>query len=64
MGKNFFLATGMPLEVWQKAEGGEAIQFDEKNPVGKILKVMVKPEAFGNRMLNKPVDFLAMPQPQ
>jgi hypothetical protein len=58
MGKNFFLACGMPTEMWEKAEKGESIQFDENNCKGKIIKVMVKPEPFGNRLLNKAVDFL------
>lgn len=62
MGKNFFLACGMPITLWQKAENGESVQFDEKLPVGKRLKVMVKPEAFQNRMLNKATDFLPMEQ--
>lgn len=62
MGKSFFLATGMPLELWERAEKGEAVQFNEKNPVGKTLRVMVKPEAFNNRMLNKAVDFMSLEQ--
>jgi hypothetical protein len=60
MGKNFFVACGMPVALWDQAEKGESVQFDEKLPVGKKLKVMVKPEPFGNRILNKPVDFLAI----
>ncbi len=64
MGKNFFLACGMPQEMWDRAEKGESIQFDEKLPVGKRIKVMVKPEPFGTRLLNKASDFLAMEQPQ
>ena len=63
MGKNFYVACGMPLELWDKAEKGESIQFDEKLPVGKRIKVMVKPEPFGNRILNKATDFLAVEQP-
>jgi hypothetical protein len=59
MGKNFFVATGMPLELWEQAEKGEDVNFNEKAPVGKIVKVMVKPELFGNRTLNKATDFLA-----
>jgi hypothetical protein len=58
MGKNFFIAAGMPLELWDKAEKGESINFDEKLPVGKYVKTMVKPEPFGNRVLNKAVDFM------
>ena len=63
MGKNFFIACGMPVELWNKAEKGEAVQFDEQAPVGKRLKVMVKPEAYQNRMLNKATDFLPADQP-
>lgn len=58
MGKSFFLACGMPLALWEQAERGESVQFDEKLPVGKRVKVMVKPENFGNRTLNKASDFL------
>lgn len=60
MGKNFFLACGMPQSLWDKAKKGEAVQFDEKLPVGKKLKVMVKPEPFGGRILNKASDFMPM----
>ena len=60
MGKNFFVSCGMPVELWDKAEKGESVNFDEKSPVGHYVKVMVKPEAFGNRMLNKAVDFLPL----
>ncbi len=63
MGKNFFLACGMPRELWDKAEKGEAVQFDERAPEGKRIKVMVKPEAYQNRMLNKATDFLPADQP-
>lgn len=62
MGKNFFIACGQPKEHWERAEKGESINFDETAPVGKRIKVMVKPEPFGNRMLNKAVDFLPMPE--
>lgn len=61
MGKNFFVACGMPAEIWDKAEKGESQSFDEKLPVGKRIRVMVKPETFGNRMLNKASDFLPLP---
>lgn len=57
MGKNFFIACGQPAEHWERAEKGEAISFDEKLPVGKVIKVMVTPEKFGNRILNKATDF-------
>lgn len=63
MGKNFFIASGQPAEDWIKAEKGESISFDEKLPVGRVLQVMVQPEKFGNRTLNKATDFLA-PTPQ
>jgi hypothetical protein len=60
MGKNFFIACGMPAEMWARAESGETVEFDEELPVGKKLKVMVKPEAYQGRMLNKASDFLAI----
>ena len=60
MGKNFFIACGQPVEQWERAEKGESVSFDEKIPVGKRIKAMVKPEPFGNRTLNKAVDFLAL----
>src|SRR4249920_524328 len=44
MGKNFFIACGQPSSEWDKAEKGEAIMFDEKLPVERVIKVMVKPE--------------------
>jgi hypothetical protein len=58
MGKNFFIACGQPKEQWDKAEKGEAFSFDEKLPMGKFVKVHVKPEPFGNRTLNKATDFM------
>lgn len=58
MGKNFFIACGMPTELWDRAKKGESVNFDEKEPVGKRIKVMVKPEPFGGRIINKPSDFL------
>lgn len=64
MGKNFFVACGMPIEIWQKAEKGEAQSFDERLPVGKIVKTMVTPEKFGNRTLNKATDFLKNDKPE
>lgn len=57
MGKAFYLACGMPIELWEKAEAGESVQFDERLPIGKRIKVFVKPEPFGGRMLNKATDF-------
>ena len=60
MGKNFFVACGQPISQWEQAEKGESISFDEKLPVGEIIKVMVKPELFGNRTLNRASDFLAL----
>jgi hypothetical protein len=59
MGKNFFIACGMPNDLWLKAEK-EAVQFDEKLPVGKKIRVMVKPVEFGGRMLNKASDFMPL----
>lgn len=58
MGKNFFLACGMPLEQWNKALNGESVTFDEKNCVGKIIKVMVSNSKYENRMQNEAIDFL------
>lgn len=58
MGKPFFIACGMPEDLWVKAEKGESVQFDEQLPVGKRIRVMVKPEIFGNRTLNKAADFM------
>lgn len=60
MGKNFFIACGQPAEQWDRAEKGESITFDEKLPVGAIVKTMVTPEKFGNRTLNKATDFLSL----
>ena len=63
MGKNFFIACGQPKDAWEAAERGEAFSFDEKIPVGKIVRTMVTPEKFGNRTLNKATDFLANDKP-
>lgn len=60
MGKNFFLATGMPQAEWDRALKGESISFDEKNPVGKRFKAMVSNTKFENRMQNEATDFLAI----
>jgi len=60
MHKNFFVAAGAPESLWEAAKKGEAQTFDERNPIGKIIKVMVKPEPFDNRLLNKSVDYLAL----
>jgi hypothetical protein len=60
IGKPFFSACGLPSEIWTKAEAGEEFEFDPQNLVGKKLRVMVKPEAFGNRTLNKAFDFMAV----
>lgn len=60
MNKQFFIACGAPENIWLEAKKGNAQGIDEKAPVGKIIKVMVKPEAYQGRMLNKPIDFLAM----
>lgn len=59
MHKNFFIACGAPASLWDKAKAGESQSFDEKNPVGKRIKVSVKQEAYLGRMLNKPADFLS-----
>jgi hypothetical protein len=61
IGKNFFVACGMDKNEWEKAEKGEEFEFDEEFPVGKKLRVHVKPEVFGNRTLNKAADFMSMP---
>lgn len=60
MHKNFFVACGAPQELWDKAKKGESQQFDERKPIGTVLKVMVTPSKFENRLLNKPTDFLAL----
>lgn len=60
MHKNFFVACGAPADLWEAAKKGEAQQFDERNPIGKVIKVMVKPEPFDNRLLNKSVDYLPL----
>lgn len=60
MGKNFFIACGMPKEHWDKAKKGEDVSINEESPVGVRLKVMVKPEQYQGRMLNKASDFLAI----
>lgn len=64
MGKAFFIATGMPADMWTRAEQGESIQFDESAPLGKVLRVMNTPEKFGNRTLNKAGDFLKNDKPE
>jgi hypothetical protein len=63
MGKNFFIGCGQPKEQWEAAEKGEAFSFDEKLPVGKVVKAMVTPEKFGNRTLNKATDFMLNDKP-
>lgn len=60
MHKNFFIAAGAPPQLWEDAKKGEAQSFDERNPIGKVIKVMVTPTKFENRILNKPSDFLAL----
>lgn len=60
MGKNFFLACGLPKEEWDRALKGESISFDEKNPVGKRFKAMVSNTKFENRIQNEATDFLPL----
>lgn len=60
MHKNFFIACGAPAELWEAAKKGEAQSFDERAPIGKVLKVFVTPSKFENRMLNKSTDYLAL----
>lgn len=60
MGKAFFIACGQPESDWQRAEKGEAVSFDEKLPVGRKIKVFVKPEPFNNRLMNRATDFMRL----
>ena len=59
-GKEFYGACGMDPKLWEAAEKGEEFEFDEKKPVGQIIRVHVKPEPFGGRTLNKANGFMAM----
>ena len=60
MGKAFFIACGMPEDVWERLQKGQekSVTLDEKSPVGKEFQVMVSNEKFENRFLNKATDFL------
>lgn len=60
MHKAFFIAAGAPPEIWEKAKAGESQSFDERNPIGKIIKVFVTPTKFENRILNKSTDYMAL----
>jgi len=61
MGKAFFIACGFPKEEWEKLVKGELTsqQIDPRDCVGKKFRVFISNEKFGNRMLNKPTDFMS-----
>lgn len=60
MGKSFFVACGMPEDIWDKLAKGEVtsnFNFDERECVGKELYITVINEPYMGRLLNKASDF-------
>jgi hypothetical protein len=60
MAKAFFFACGLTQEMWDAAEKGESIKFDEKLCIGKVIKGMITNDKYDNRVTNKVTDFLPL----
>ena len=61
-GKDFFIACGYPKGEWDKLVAGEqtSVQLDEKDCIGKTIMTFISNEKFGNRLLNKATNFMAV----
>jgi len=62
MGKNFFIACGLPKDIWDKLIKGEETfyEIEPRNCIGKKFKVFVKNTTFEGRINNEASDFMAL----